>query len=207
MENVRVHFRKKASSFDRLYDEDNRLERGLRPALSARREFALAVAGDYAAPSVLDVGCGSGRVGEELLAAGASKYVGIDFSEPMLALARKRLAHFGERARLVEGDFLETELERTFDLVVLLGVFDYTPDPQAFVARARRACSGSVVGSFPRWTWLKGPLRKVRYEVVNDCPIFNYTESQLRSLFGATEFSRCDIVPRGRGGYLVRADV
>ena len=207
MENVREHFQKKASSFDRLYDEDNRLQRRLRPALSVRREFALAVVGDYAAPRVLDVGCGSGRVGEELLDAGASEYVGIDFSAPMLELARERLAHVGDRARLVEGDFLATDFDRPFDVVVMLGVFDYTPDPQVFVTRARRACSGSVVGSFPRWTWLKGPIRKVRYEVVNDCPIFNYTEPQLRALFDAAGFSRCEIVPRGRGGYLVRADV
>ena len=207
MEDVREHFQKKASSFDRLYDEDHAVQRFLRPGLSARREFALAVVREHASPRVLDVGCGSGRVGEEILNAGASEYVGIDFSEPMLELAEQRLAHFGGRAQLVQGDFLEREFDRPFDVVVVLGVFDYTPEPHEFVVRARRACSGSVVGSFPRWSWLKGPVRKVRYEVVNDCPIFNYTERELRFLFGAAGFSRCDIVKRGRTGYYVRADV
>jgi SAM-dependent methyltransferase len=207
MENVREHFQKKASSFDRLYDDDHPLQRFLRPGLSARREFALAVARRFTSPRVLDVGCGSGRVGEEVLDAGASEYVGIDFSEPMLDLAEQRLAHFGERARLVQGDFLESEFERPFDVVLVLGVFDYTDAPQEFVKRARHACSGTVVATFPRWNWLKGPVRKVRYEVVNDCPIFNYTERELRFLFGAAGFSRCDIVKRGRTGYFVRADV
>ena len=207
MEDVREHFQKKASSFDDLYEEDRPLQRFLRPGLSARREFALAVVREHGSPRVLDVGCGSGRVGEEIIAAGAAEYVGIDFSEPMLDLARRRLGRFGERARLVQGDFLLAEFELPFEVVLLLGVFDYTPDPHEFVTRARRACSGSVVASFPRWNWLKGPVRKVRYEVVNNCPIFNYTERELRFLFGAAGFSRCDIVQRGRTGYLVRADV
>ena len=48
-------------------------------------------------------------------------------------------------------------------------------------------------------------MRKVRYEVVNDCPIFNYTERELRLMFGATGFSRVDVVAATRSGYLVRA--
>ncbi len=36
---------------------------------------------------MLDVGCGSGRIGEFVLEAGASHYVGVDFSEPMIELA------------------------------------------------------------------------------------------------------------------------
>jgi SAM-dependent methyltransferase len=207
MESTREHFQKKATSFDRLYDENHALQRLLRPSLTERRKLALAVASEYAAARVLDVGCGPGRVGEEILEAGAAEYVGIDFSRPMLDLARARLAHFGERAQLVEGDFLESAFDRPFDVVLLLGVFDYTPNPQAFVVHAQRACCGSVVANFPRWSWLKGPVRKVRYEVLNDCPIFNYTERELRFLFGAAGFSRYDIVERGRTGYLVRADV
>src|SRR5262245_46545525 len=97
MENVRDHFRKTASSFDGLYAEDRSLQRFLRPGLVARRRFALDVLRDYEDARVLDVGCGSGRVGEEVLAEGASQYVGIDFSEPMLELAERRLAGFGER--------------------------------------------------------------------------------------------------------------
>src|SRR5262249_56398699 len=65
--------------------------------------------------------------------------------------------------------------------------------------------SGSAVASFPRWSWLKGPVRKVRYEVINNCPIFNYTERELRFLFGGGGFSR-GLIKQGRGGFLVRAD-
>jgi SAM-dependent methyltransferase len=207
MENVREHFRKTASSFDRLYEEDRPLQRFIRPGIYARRRFAQSVVESQGSPTVLDVGCGSARVGEDVLSLGSTDYLGIDFSEPMLELARKRLARFGPRARLLQADFLEVDLEEKFDLVLLLGVFDYTPEPHEMVVRARDACKGSVVASFPRWNWVKGPVRKLRYEVLNDCPIFDYTEREIRFLFGAAGFARTEVFLRGRSGHLVRADL
>src|SRR5919198_5065877 len=88
---VRDHFRRKAWSFDHLYDEEHILQRTLRPGLFRRRELALEVIRSYDSPRVLDVGCGSGRIGELALDAGAGDYVGVDFAETMLDLARERL--------------------------------------------------------------------------------------------------------------------
>jgi SAM-dependent methyltransferase len=207
MERTREHFRRTARSFDGLYAEDAWLSRRLRPALVARRDLAVATVRAYESPRVLDVGCGSGRVGEDVLSAGAEQYVGIDFSEPMLALARQRLERFSDRVTLVEGDFLAADLAPPFDVVLALGLFDYTPKPGPFVRKMAGLCSGSVVASFPRWSWLKGPVRKLRYEVVNDCPIFDYSEPGLSTLFDDAGFSRAGITPIGRSGYLVRADV
>ena len=96
---VQGHFRTKARSFDRLYDEEGRLQRFLRPALSGRADLAVSIVEALERPRVLDVGCGSGRVGERTLEAGASHYVGIDFSAPMLELALERLDRFGDKAR------------------------------------------------------------------------------------------------------------
>src|SRR5947208_14638195 len=61
---VREHFRRKAFSFDRLYDEEHALQRALRPGLFNRREFALEVVREYGAPRGLDVGGGSARIGD-----------------------------------------------------------------------------------------------------------------------------------------------
>ena len=204
-ERVRDHFEEQAGAFDALYNEDRLVQRTLRPGLHRRRELALEVVRSYTEPSVLDVGCGSGRVGEGALEAGASRYVGVDFSEPMLELARSRLARFGSRATLVHGDFLDAPLDGPFDVILALGLFDYVAEPHVFTRRMHELCSGEVVASFPKWTWLKGPIRKVRYEVVNDCPIFNYTERELRLMFGASGFSRVDVIAATRSGYLVRA--
>ena len=155
---------------------------------------------------MLDVGCGSGRIGELALEAGTSEYVGVDFSQPMLDLAAKRLGRFGDKVKLVQGDFLRAPLEGTFDVVLALGLFDYTDDADRFVRRMREVCSGSVVASFPRWNWLKGPIRKLRYEVINNCPIYDYTQRELRFLFGAAGFERT-LIRQGRSGFLVRADI
>src|SRR5919108_2160369 len=88
---VREHFRAKAFSFDHLYDEEHALQRFARPGLFARRELAIEVVREYSAASVLDVGGGSGRVGEFALDAGARRYVDVDLSDTMLGLARTRL--------------------------------------------------------------------------------------------------------------------
>jgi ubiquinone/menaquinone biosynthesis C-methylase UbiE len=159
----------------------------------------------YESPAVLDVGCGSARVGEAVLDAGAGRYVGVDFSAPMLDLAAERLGRYDSQVTLVPGDFLEVPLDGPFDVVLALGLFDYLPEPHRFARRMYDVCSGEVVASFPKWTWLKGPIRKVRYEVINDCPIFNYTRRELELMFGASGFSRVEIVPPSRSGYLVRA--
>jgi SAM-dependent methyltransferase len=202
---VREHFRAKAFSFDALYDEEHALQRTLRPGLFDRRELALDVVREYDSPSVLDVGGGSARVGELTLENGAARYVDVDLSDTMLALARARLERFGDKVELVQADFLTAPLEGPFDIALALGYFDYIEDAAAHLRRIGELTSGSMVASFPRWTWTKGPVRKLRYEVINNCPIFDYTEDGLKRLLADSGFARTD-VKVGKSGFLVRAD-
>jgi SAM-dependent methyltransferase len=202
---VREHFRKKAFSFDHLYDEEHALQRALRPGLYNRREFALEVAGEYDAPRVLDVGGGSARIGELVLEQGASRYVNVDLSDSMLDLARQRLDRFDDdKVMLIQGDFLSATIPGEYELILALGYFDYIEDAPAHARHMRDliAPGGSVVASFPRWTWTKGPIRKLRYEVINNCPIFDYTRDGLMELFAS--FSNIEIRP-GKSGFLLRA--
>jgi SAM-dependent methyltransferase len=203
---VRNRFRTKAEQFDDLYEDERLLVRWLRPGLFRRRELAVQTVHLYAAPTVLDVGCGSGRIGEFVLEAGTTAYLGVDFSEPMIELARQRLARY-ERVELVCGDFLEVPIEQRFDVVLALGLFDYLPDPQRFAARIFELCAdgGSMVGSFPAWSPVKGPIRKVRYEWIGDCPIFNYTREGLETLLRGAGFAEVEVRSPGRSGFLVRA--
>ena len=204
---VQRHFRRAARSFDALYDEDGLFQRRLRPGLRTRRDVTLAVIDAYAEPRVLDVGCGSGRIAENVLDHGAAAYVGVDFSEPMLDLARERLERFESRVELVCGDFRQVPLDGTFEVVIGLGLFDYLPDAEPFARRMRELCSGSVIASFPGWNWFKGPIRKVRYEVVNKVPIFEYTEDGVRRMFLDSGFAGVDFVRPGRSGFIARARV
>ena len=180
------------------------MQRLLRPGLFNRREFALEVAREYEAPRVLDVGGGSGRIGELIIEQGASRYVDVDLSDSMLDLARERLEPFGDKVILIQGDFLDTAIPGSYDVILALGYFDYIENAPAHVRRMGElaAPGGSIVASFPRWTWTKGPLRKLRYEVINNCPIFDYTRDGLMQLFAG--YSNVEIRP-GKSGYLVRA--
>jgi 2-polyprenyl-3-methyl-5-hydroxy-6-metoxy-1,4-benzoquinol methylase len=200
---VQQHFREQAFSFDSLYeageDGEGLVQKLLRPALFERRQLAVDVVRAHPSARVLDVGCGSGRVAELVLDAGAASYVGIDFSEPMLELATQRLARFDSRAELHNADFLQTKLAGPFDVIIALGLFDYIEDPVPFVRRFAELCSGRVVASFPVWSWLKGPMRKLRYEVINHCPIFDYTERELRFLFRGAGFESVELRARHSG--------
>jgi len=204
---VRDRFRTKAKQFDDLYEDERPLARALRPGLFRRRALAIDTVAAYDSPAVLDVGCGSGRIGEFALEAGAARYVGVDFSEPMIALARSRLAGFGDRVQLLLGDFLTAPIEGGFDVVLALGLFDYLPNAHVFARRMFECCAagGCVVASFPRWSLPKGPIRKVRYEWLGDCPIFDYTRRELELMWGACGFERVEVSSPGRSGYLLRA--
>ena len=64
--------------------------------------------------SVLEPGCGSGRMLEALAARGL-EVVGLDISEPMVAYARARLRHAGVHAEVAQGDMTSFDLGRRFD--------------------------------------------------------------------------------------------
>jgi trans-aconitate 2-methyltransferase len=66
--------------------------------------------------TVLDVGCGTGRMAEALLGlVPRGRVLGIDASAEMVAIARERL---GDRARIWQCDVLDLELDEPVDLVV-----------------------------------------------------------------------------------------
>ena len=204
---VRNRFRSKAKQFDDLYQDERPLVALLRPGLFRRRQLALETVRSYTQPRVLDIGCGSGRIAELILQAGAGDYVGIDFAEEMVELSRARLDRFDGRIELILGDFLQAPIDGRFDVVLALGLFDYIAAPQRFARRMFELCAegGALVGSFPSWSLVKGPIRKVRYEWIGDCPIFNYSRRELELMLGASGFDPVEIFSPGRSGYLVRA--
>lgn len=205
---VRNRFTTKAQQFDDLYEDERPLVKLLRPGLFRRRQLAVDTVAAYERPAVLDIGCGSGRIGEFVLEAGAGRYVGIDFSVPMIEMAEQRLERFGDRTTLITDDFLTARFDERFDVLLALGLFDYLPNPEAFAARMFELCSpgGCMVGSFPAWSLLKGPVRKIRYEWIGDCPIFNYTREGLDEMFHAAGFSRVEIFAPGHSGFLLRVN-
>lgn len=83
--------------------------------------------GEVAGLRVLDLGCGNAEIGRELLAAGASSYLGLDPSENMLAEARKMLAD--TRGEVVAGTIEDwTYPTAAFDLVISRLALHYIDD-------------------------------------------------------------------------------
>ncbi len=80
--------------------------------------------------TVLDAGCGTGRLTAELLEAlPRGRVVGIDLSQNMLNGAREHLsADLGSRLNLVACDLLHLPLQRAFDVVVSTAAFHWVLD-------------------------------------------------------------------------------
>jgi SAM-dependent methyltransferase len=78
----------------------------------------------FAPSTVLDAGCGTGRVAIELARRGV-EVVGADLDRSMLAAARRRAPELD----WVESDLADLDLARTFDVVVMAGnVLLFTPE-------------------------------------------------------------------------------
>ncbi len=87
--------------------------------------------------TVLDAGCGSGRVTEALLERlPRGRVIAVDASPSMVAQARLRL---GDRAEVHEMDLLELELPEPVDGVLSTATFHWVLDHDALFRRLRAA--------------------------------------------------------------------
>jgi trans-aconitate 2-methyltransferase len=89
--------------------------------------------------TVLDLGCGTGRVSAQLLERlGANgRVIGVDGSAAMVAEATRLLG--GERARFVQQDLLELTVEAPADAAVSSATFHWIADHDRLFARIRAA--------------------------------------------------------------------
>jgi len=122
--------------------------RGRRADVFHRRVLDLMLGGPLACPAtVLDLGCGTGRLLTHMAAKGHTVY-GLDMSEGMLEIARQRLAGMpGARSiRLIEGTVTATPFQaRTFDAVYSILVVNLIQEyPRLFQEVGRILKPGGV---------------------------------------------------------------
>jgi trans-aconitate 2-methyltransferase len=95
------------------------------------------LAGIAANATVLDIGCGTGRVTEELLAlVPEGRVLAIDASTDMVALARERL---GEHAQVWCQSVLDLDLDEPVDVIVSTATLHWVSDHDLLFSRLAQA--------------------------------------------------------------------
>jgi SAM-dependent methyltransferase len=114
--------------------------------------------------SVLDLGCGSGRLFRSFLDGGATRILGLDGSAELLARARDRIAGDSRlggafeqgRIELVHGDARRPQRNERFDLVVAAGLLPHLDGP-ADADRLLRGVAALLTGAGRLILDLPGP--------------------------------------------------
>jgi SAM-dependent methyltransferase len=136
-EQARRHFDRRAPRYENPLTSfiGERELRALRPFIPAGR-------------SLLDYGCGTGRVALDCLRRGC-QVTAFDLSPAMLERAVRAAQHDGLGGEFVAGE--AALAGRTWPLVTCVGVLDYYPDPQPLLARlaAYLAPGGTLLVTFP----------------------------------------------------------
>ncbi len=126
-----------------------------------------------AAPSVLELGCGSGAMTVELLRRGAVSADAIDLSPHTLDAARRRAAEadVSDRVSFSLGDASLMD-HAAHDWVVLDRVMCCYPGVDRLLARATRAATHRVAFTVPTSRGWRGLLNKVMWRAENIPQIF-----------------------------------
>jgi ubiquinone/menaquinone biosynthesis C-methylase UbiE len=114
--------------------------------------------GRYDFQNVLDVGCGTGKVLSEVLQKWNVAAAGIDLSDNMLDIAKRRI---GEKADLRKGDSEHLPWEsNTFDMIICTDSFHHYPNPLGVLSEMKRAVKpeGKIIIADP---WIPTPFRQI----------------------------------------------
>jgi len=129
--------------------------------------------------TVLDAGCGSGRVTELLLERlPLGRVIGVDSASAMIERARERL---GDRVDLRVGDLTELPLEGEVDAVFSNAVFHWIPDHERLFVRLHNALRPG--GRLAAQCGAKGNVARVREAIV--------------AAYAESDFSTVERPPRG----------
>ena len=216
---VKNYFEDIAQEFDNIYDNEgttvtkitNKL---FRKSLYERMPISLEECVKIKVKSIIDIGCGSGRLCYLLAKVNASKIVGVDYSQQMIDIAEKFVKNKGHEEKIqfqCVDFFTKYETKEKFDISLALGVFDYLQFPEKFLEKMKMVTNGKIIASFPARYAFQAPIRRV-WLYTRKCPVYFYTEPQLQRIFENVGLKEIKIIKTPLNsliptGYVVSAKV
>lgn len=190
--------RQVGEGFDRAAEEYDEVL--LHNRQGAARLVAALPPGRY--EEILDVGCGTGFVSEEMVARFGTVHVtGVDPSAGMLERFREKLAGLSVEATLIQAGVHEMAVpDGAFDAVVSGMAFHWFPDkPAAVAAMARRLRPGGVLGILAAGTGTDEEFREILEGIEPPVPrawvdVFPQIQRSARQLSDYMEHAGLEVV-------------
>jgi ubiquinone/menaquinone biosynthesis C-methylase UbiE len=192
-----------AEDFDTIYTGrkgaiGRRLDQWLRKDIYQRFDWVMERSGDVTGKEICDIGCGSGRFVTEFVKRGAKHVTGVDVAPEMIRLSKELVAADGtaDKCDFALGDVLNWKTDKTFDITIAIGFWDYIQDPPERLRLIRKFTGKTFLSAWPRyWTW-RMPVRKVRLQYISGCPVYFFRRPQVEEMLRASGFEvvRCDTV-------------
>lgn len=180
-ETVQSYWDARSDLFGNYYKKPSSFDRVFRKGVYERQAIAVKACKEIGHATVLDVGSGPGVNSVSLIKnAGASHVFGIDFAQHMIDYANQTVKEEGvaDKCEFVLGDILTYDFgNRRFDYSCALGVFDYVENAAKLLQIMANRSAHSFMASWPE-NGLRMALRRYRYT----CPLFHYSESDIRAL-------------------------
>lgn len=198
-ESVQSYWDARSELFGNYYKKPSSFDRVFRKGVYERQAIAITACREIPNATVLDIGSGPGVNSVSLIKnAGASHVFGIDFAKHMIDYANSTVKEEGVEGQceFVLGDILNYDFgSRKFDYSCALGVFDYVEDAAKLVRVMAELSTRSFMASWPE-NGLRMALRRYRYT----CPLFHYSEYDIRNLHAQAGISESKLKLTRIGG-------
>ena len=212
---VKQYFKDTAKEFDEIYDNSGSIlkrliNKAFRNGMHERVTKTLKICQGNN-KTLLDIGCGSGRIAL-LLAEKGIKIKGIDYSSEMIDLAKVYLEKYkSSTSRKLNVEFIccdflhEFNNKELFDITLALGVFDYVKYPIPLLEKMKKFTKEKIIASYPARFTFQTPIRKV-WLWTKSCPSYFYTENKIKHIYNSVGISNYEII-KISAGYLVKANI
>jgi len=113
---------------------------------------------DFSQRTILEVGCGSGRLASEIAEFSKFEYLGIDFSDTAIEICNSK--NLGDGFKFQCLNVFDADDSQSWDYVVALGVLEHTADPLATLIKLKSLLndSGKIILAVPHFLNPRGVI-------------------------------------------------